>query len=557
MPDSTERQMPPGPSVQQINQLTALYRQGRFPEALLEGEELAQRFPDASIVHYVLGVVYVAVGRSQQAVASYALAVTLNPGFAEAHYNLGGVLDGLGKTRDAIVSYGNAIKCRPNYAKAHSNLGACLLDLGLLEPAATSFRQAIQCQADLSEAHNNLGHVLDRLKIPEQAVISCRRAIEIRPGYADAHNNLGNALLHLGQLEEAEASYRKAVELRPDYAEAHQNLSAIRSYQPDDPHIGQLQRLIERPGVSTGDRMLIHFALGNAYHASASFDHAFAHYQEGNRLQKPQRNHDRAATRARVRKIVSAFSDGTPVIESSDNRPAPAAQQPIFIVGMPRSGTSLVEQILASHSELYGAGELELLDRAMAAAEWDVTPISPDQLRKIRDRYLEGIASICAAKAFVTDKMPFNFWWIGYIVAALPEARIVHVTRDARAICWSNFRHYYAYRGITFTNDFGDLADYYSIYTELMAFWHDRYPGLIYDLNYESLTENQADETRRLLQHLGLPWQDQCLEFHLTRRAVQTASAAQVRSGMYRGSSDAWREYADRLGPMIELLKDY
>jgi hypothetical protein len=153
--------------------------------------------------------------------------------------------------------------------------------------------------------------------------------------------------------------------------------------------------------------------------------------------------------------------------------------------------------------------------------------------------------------------MPFNFWWIGFIVAALPQAKIVHVTRDARAVCWSNFRQYYAYGGITFANDFGDLADYYITYSELMAFWRDRYPGRIYELSYEALTGNQTDETDKLLQYLGLPWQDQCIDFHRTDRPVMTASAAQVRSGLFTGSSEAWREYADHLGPMVELLKDF
>jgi hypothetical protein len=224
---------------------------------------------------------------------------------------------------------------------------------------------------------------------------------------------------------------------------------------------------------------------------------------------------------------------------------------------MPRSGTTLVEQILASHSQVYGAGELDLLNKAIRATEWRSTQLSSDHLQSIREAYFSSLKEIGAAEPYVTDKQPFNFRWIGFILAAIPEAKIVHVRRDARATCWSNFKHCYSSEAIGFAYDLQDIVEYYKMYVDLMAFWHEKFPGRIYDLDYETLTEHQEVESRKLLEYVGLNWEDQCLEFYKTRRAVQTASDTQVRQKMYQGSSDEWRKYEKYLESMLELLRGF
>ena len=171
-----------------------------------------------------------------------------------------------------------------------------------------------------------------------------------------------------------------------------------------------------------------------------------------------------------------------------------------------------------------------------------------------RQSYLSGLKRLGVTEPYVTDKMPVNSCWIGFIVAAIPEARIVHVTRDARATCWPNFKHYFSGKDNGFAYDLQDMCEYYKMSIELMAFWNEKYPGQIYDLNYEALTEHQEAETRKLIEYVGLDWEHQCLEFHNTRRAIQTASVTQVRQKMYRGSADAWRKYEKHLGSMVESL---
>ncbi len=265
--------------------------------------------------------------------------------------------------------------------------------------------------------------------------------------------------------------------------------------------------------------------------------------------------YDFSSARAPFSKIKSTFSEDVPALSVFEEYEGAKGQQPIFILGMPRSGTTLVEQILASHSQVYGAGELVLLGQIVNTVEWNSTQLSPNQLQSIRKSYFSGLTKIGVSERYITDKMPLNFLRIGFIFAATPEAKIIHVKRDARATCWSNFKHYFTRKGTGFAYDLQDVAEYYKMYIDLMAYWHEKFPGRIYDLNYEALTEHQEDETHKLLKYVGLTWEDQCLEFHKTEREVRTASATQVRQKMYQGSSEEWRKYEKHLEPMIESLR--
>jgi hypothetical protein len=250
---------------------------------------------------------------------------------------------------------------------------------------------------------------------------------------------------------------------------------------------------------------------------------------------------------------MSAFAADLATISAGSHDPAGVAPRPIFIVGMPRSGTTLVEQILASHSQVHGGGELRLLFDAIEAAGWQSGPPEPDRLRSVRESYLSGLAGLDSAGPYVTDKMPGNFWWVGFILSALPEARVINVRRDARATCWSIFKSFFPGE-VRYAYDLRETAAHYRIYADLMKFWHERFPGKIHDIVYEDLIDNQEAETRRLLDYAGLGWEKDCLDFHRTQRAVLTASAAQVRRRLYRGTSQEWRRYEQQLQPLIELL---
>jgi len=406
-----------------------------------------------------------------------------------------------------------------------------------------------------ADAHRNLGVVLLSLNRVDEAIAHYSRALQIEPGHSEAHFRLGVALRDSGRLEDAIASYSRALELEPGHAEAHRHLSALKTFREGDAQLVQMKALSDSGSLSERERMQLGFALGKAYDDIGDHRAAFQHFSIGNRLRKQTQAFDLATERARFDMIRAAFDGAIPRLEVPTDGNG-ARPTPIFIVGMPRSGSTLVEQILACHSQVHGAGEIDVLARAVGDAGWPSPGIEPAQLGVVRKSYLGELSDLEVRQPFVTDKMLDNFLLLGFIFTALPEARVIHTMRDARAICWSAFNHYFGGTGYAYSYSLEDLVAYYRLYADLMTFWERRFPGRIYHLRYETLTENQESETRRLLAHIGLSWEPACLEFHTSHRAVKTASELQVRQKMYRGSSNAWRNYEPYLAAHFEGLKD-
>jgi len=487
---------------------------------------LAEQYPDVPLIPNILGAVYVATGRLEEAVTSYARALRVKPDYVEAHYNMGVALDDLGRHEEAIASYTEALRIKPDYAATHNNLGNAFKALGRHDEAMASFTKALR----------------------------------IKPGSAKVHCNLGSALKAVGKHEEAIASLTRALQLKPDYADAQRILGTLKTYKADDPQVARMRELIANPSISENDKMHLSFALGKAFDDIGDAEISFQHLMEGNRLRKKELGYDIGSDKRLFSLIKSIFSeDEMPNI--GDIRPVTEHKNPpIFIVGMPRSGTTLVEQILASHTQVCGAGELDILNKISISTINNINrnhscKLTADDIISVRDIYYSEMDIIGGGEPHITDKMPLNFRWIGFILATMPEAKVINLQRDPVATCWSLFKHYFSSRGNGYACDLVDVAEYYKMYVDLMEYWRGRFPNKIYDLNYEDLTEKQEEETRKLLEYCGLNWEDQCLEFHKTKRAVKTASSFQVRQAMYKGSSEAWRKYEAHIQPMLRALE--
>ncbi len=593
-PDQEKIVLDETPTQDQINGLIALYNQGRLQEALDQGTALAGQYPDAPLIQNILGAVNAATGRLEEAVTSYTKALRIEPDYVEAHYNLGVALNDLGKHEEAIASYtealrikpdyaathnnlGNALKAvgkheeaiashtealriEPDYAEAHNNLGVALNDLGKHEEAIACYSKALRLKPEVAEVHGNLGTALGDLGKHEEAISSYAKALRIKPDNARAHYNLGSALKAVGKHEEAIAKLTKALRLKPDYAEAQRVLGTVKKYKTDDPQVARMLELIADRSISVNDKMHLSFALGKAYDDIGDAESSFQHLLEGNRLRKKELGYDISSDRRLFSLIKSIFAaDELPTLE--EIQPVTGhKKQPIFIVGMPRSGTTLVEQILASHSQIYAAGELDVLNKIAILTLNNINKnnfggLTNDTIISVWDGYFAELNKIGDDEPNITDKMPLNFRWIGFILTAMPEAKIINLQRDPVATCWSVFKHYFSSKGTGYAYDLVDVAEYYKMYVGLMEFWRARFPNRLYDLNYEDLTENQEEETRKLIEYCGLVWEDQCLEFHKTKRAVKTASSFQVRQAMYKGSSEAWRKYETHIQPMLQALE--
>ena len=440
-------------------------------------------------------------------------------------------------------------------------LGVALQRQGKLQEAVQALDKATQLKPDFAEAFSNRGIALKELGQLENAVASYDKAIQLKPDYAEAYYNRGNAQKDFGQLEEAVASYVKAIQLKPDFAEAHRSLSTLKKYNPDDTQIGLMETLFTDSETNESNRMEVCFALAKAYEDFGEYEKSFNYLEMGNRLRKKELHYNIEVDRRLFAKIRGIFTAGSlvPDVAPDEN----ASKQPLFIVGMMRSGTSLTEHILASHSKVYGAGELEMMNQLVSPILSDLPDqnISQDksifstvEINTVHSGYLEALTALKVSEMIITDKMPVNFRWIGFMLSAFPDAKIIHVNRDPRATCWSIYKHYFPDEGNGYAYDMGDLAGFYKLYVDLMSFWRERYPNSIYDLRYEDLTENQEEETRKLLAFCDLEWEEQCLDFRMTKRAVKTTSAAQVRKKMYKSSSEAWRKYEDHLQRLIKGL---
>ena len=442
------------------------------------------------------------------------------------------------------------LKSFPDSLNVINVLGAALQVQGKFQEAVQAFDRAIALSPDFAEAHSNRGNALKELGQLDESVASYDKAIRLKPDFSDAWFNRGNALKDIGELDQAVESYNKTLEIRPDFAPAHRNLSALKTYVAGDEQIDAMEDLFSDARGGDSNRTELAFALAKVYEDLADYQKSFSFLKEGNRLRRSELSYKLDDDKQLFQGIRNPFTPGSPGFDAVSEESA--AIRPIFIVGMMRSGTSLVEQILASHSEVHGAGELEAMNQLMSPVLYAQDVV---EIETIRSAYLETLSGLKVSEKIITDKMPLNFRWIGFILAAFPEAKIIHVDRDSMATCWSNYKHFFPTAGNGYAYDFNDLAEYFGLYKELMSFWHERFPNRIYDIRYEVLTEDQEEETRELLAYCELDWEPQCLEFHKTDRAVKTTSARQVRQKMYRGSSEAWRKYSDHVQPLLDALR--
>ena len=457
-----------------------------------------------------------------------------------------------GRFNDAEKLAATIIKDFPNHPFSWKVLGAVLNQLGRISESVVAKEKAVKLTPNDAEAHSNLGNALQELGRLDEAEVSYNQAIALKPDFAEAHNNLGVMHQELGRLDEAEASYNQALSLKPDYAEAHLSLASMKRFDTQDEHYSEMLELYLDKNISEEQRCHINFSLAKACEDLGNYEQAFAHYSEGNVLRKKQLNYDINQDLELFGKIKSNYPQI--VQKSLDPDKLLKHLMPIFIVGMPRSGTTLVEQIISSHSKVTGAGELNFAKQYGAAIATGVTEANNESLFDFRHTYLTKLKSVSNENLAVTDKMPQNFRYIGLLAAAFPEAKIIHVKRDPAAVCWANYKQYFRSKSIGYCYAIDDILAYHKLYENLMEFWGNWLTKRIYNLDYELLTVNQESETRQLIDYLGLDWDEKCLAPENNTRSVATASNLQVREKLYQGSSQQWQNYQPFLNGSFDAL---
>jgi len=540
----------------EVNYAVKLLTNGQINEALKIVEALIKKSPNVPLLYNIRGVCYQTIRELGNAIDDFSQATILKSDYAEAYCNLGVTYQEKGDLVSAVNAYKNAIDNDNNYPTAHNNLGKIFLASGEIDSSIEHLECAITLKSDFADAHNNLGSAFLRINKLNDAIKSYKKAIALKPDFAVANNNLGIAYLRTGDPKLASKFFENAITITPGYATAHHNLSGVKVYKEKDKQVSLIESLLIENNLSQKERIYLNFALAKAYEDLGNHEELFKHLNEGNRIRKKEMSNSIADSEEHNELIKLFFNSNNIKLTYRDSLPI----RPIFIVGMPRSGTSLVEQIISSHHEVYGAGEVNnfhniimpIIEKHAVNENYN---LKNDEFALIRKQYSNSLERFYANEKVITDKWILNFKTIGFILSAFPESKIVHLKRDARATCWSIYKHYFSDEGNRWAYDYQDLARFYKSYVGLMDYWHNLFPGKIYDISYEDLTSNQEKETRNLLKYCDLDWDENCLNFYTNTRAVKTASAVQVRNKMYQGSSDVWRKYSEHLKPLLDALK--
>jgi tetratricopeptide (TPR) repeat protein len=553
------------PSVQQTNALVTLFSEGRYAEAEILARRMTEDFPLHAFGWTALGAVLKQLGRDFDALEAMRKAARLSPHDVEVQYNLGVTLQDVDQLELAEASYRTALQLDPDHAKTLYNLGNVLNKRGKPNEAEQNFRHALDIKPDFSEAHNNLANTLVDLGRIDEAAIHFRRALEIKPDNAPALYNLGNALVNLGQTHEAESLFKRTLEIKPDFIEARYKLAQIRKTETDDENLTELTALARDvsnggPRPSDRDMTLLHFALGKCHSDLAHHEKAFVHILEGCKLKRATFDYDSALNSQNFASIARVFDCSTMNrLQGGDI----SSNLPIFVIGMPRSGTTLTEQIISSHPDAHGAGELpdflSIVRQDIAGNTFPENVLLLDQpmLTSWGNGYIDRLNRIAPDARRITDKMPGNFLAVGLIHLMLPNAKIIHVRRNPIDTCMSCLTTLFK-QGHAFTYDLAELGQYYVDYARLMEHWRTLLPSEAFlDVRYEDIVEDQETQSRRILEYCGLEWNDACLDFHKNPRAVSTASMTQVRQRIYTSSVDRWRAYEKFLGPLLDALGDF
>jgi tetratricopeptide (TPR) repeat protein len=574
----------------------ALEDQGKPGEAVACYRRVLELKPDFAEAHNSLGIALNEQGKLDEAVACYRRALELMPDYAEAHNNLGIALKDQGRPDEAVACCRRALQLKPDFAAAHNNLGNALKDQGKPDEAAACYRRAVELKTDFAEAHNNLGVACKDQGKLDEAVACYRRALELNPRFAAAHSNLGSALKDQGKLDGAVACYRRALQLKADFAEAHGNLGSaleelgdlrgaedsLRAALRHNPRFafahyklaellgGKLpendlaaqRRLLAEAELTDAQRLSLHFGLAQVLDARGEYAEAAERLERGNSLQLAEwrrcgQDYDPQEHECFITRMIGV---STQDFFQRVRGFGLESELPVFVVGLPRSGTTLVEQILASHSQVFGAGEIKLVRETKAALSGQgadfiesLRRLDRPTARRLAARHLESLGGLNLAALRIVDKMPENYLYLGLLASLFPRAKLIHCRRDLRDVavsCWVTH-----FKEIRWANEQQHIASRFHQYQRLMEHWQKVLPAPLLEVDYEETVADLEGVARKLVAWCGLAWEPSCLEFHRTKRPVRTASAVQVRQPVYKTSVGRWKHYEHALASLFAGLE--
>lgn len=585
-------------AIQALNNLGVIHFDAReFEKARACYEKALTLDPNYAEAHNNLGNVFRVLEGPERALLEYERAIEARESYAEAYNNMGTTLRDMDRPDEAELAFHRAIAIRPNYVEATNNLASLLIaqkryddvlrtlgDLLKLAPkdpktlvnvARAQLLRASPLQAeravkavladhpDQIDALNLYGQICHELDRYDESLKSFERVLALDPGNLEALNFYGVVLKSVGRLDDARATFIKALEIQPRALGAYSNVVDLEKFSPDNPLFVAMRQILERAKDPEHERfMATHFALGKAYEDMGEYETALKHYAIGARQKRAQLTYNQTETFQFFDEIRATFTREYFSNPPFEGRPSAL---PIFIIGMPRSGSTLTEQIISSHPNVFGAGEIKTLSASIGALRYKFPSLPkypamaksmrPTQFAAIADAYLQSISAQAKDALRVTDKLLTNFFFVGLIHVLFPNAKIVHTIRNPVDCCLSSYTKLFK-DDMPHSYDFGELGRYYGKYHALMAHWREVLPeGVMLDVPYEGVVRDPETKAREIIAFCGLDWDDRCLKFHESVRPVKTASVSQVRQPLYQSSVERWRRYGSGLDPLVDALR--
>ena len=525
-----------------------LYKEKNYEGVIKSGLKLLKKNPKDYQLVYSIGLSYVNIQNYSEAEKYFdrLLSVQKKPEILFIQANIHKQL----KKYDTAVSYfEEVIKLNPNFSEAYNNLGNTKKRLGKIDEAILCFKKAIELKKNNIQAYYNLANIYKENKNFDELIKTYEKILSFDQNDFKTLYNIGSVYLFLGNISKGREYFQKIIKINKNHIASYRNYIAVTKIEKDDKIFQQLE-LLDGNIFSTENKILLFDALSKGYFDQDKNDLAFKYLDKSNSLKKENSKFSFEKTEIQFREIKDFFKKYEDINLDFEDK---LKSKPIFIVGMPRSGTSLIEQRLSSHSQIYGAGELDFLPKIMDKVDIKQPKNFQSYFNQIRNSYFNQIIKI-SNNSYIIDKLPVNFRWIGFIINAFPEAKIIHIERNPMAVCWSNYKTSFVDSGMDFNLSQQDIAKYYSLYLDLMNFWKSKYGSKILNINYENFVNDFVNSSKEILNFLNLKWEDQITNYYKNTRPVTTASFQQVREGIKKNTSFAWKKYSDYLTPMQETL---
>ena len=497
----------------EIQSIVDLYKLKNFNKAELEAKKILKTHPKIAFLYNLLGLVMAAQKKNDE----------------------------------ALIYYKKGIEIKPDYAMIYNNLGLLYKDLNKYGEAEEYYKKSIKIDNKLLEALNNLGSLYLELSKHDDAIKFFKRSLEINSKFYVGHYNIGVCYKIIGSFDEAKYHLEKTIDLYPQFYSAHRALSQLKKYKINDKHIDILKKLYQELKINKYGKSEIAFSLGKAHEDIKNFAKAFEFYEQGNKLR-------RSTIDFSIKKENDEFKLIKSIFVNEFIKPKKITKKdeiiPIFILGMPRSGTTLIEQIISSHPKVHAGDELNYFNNLIKKYFYKGASLSKEKvlqcdekiLNSISKQYIDSLKEI-SNKRFITDKLPINFKWIGFIKMILPNSKIIHCKRNSKDTCISIYKNFFTNPELNYAYHLDELVDFYNLYFDLMNHWKTNFPESIIEVEYERLIKNPNEEIKKLVKLSGLNWNSSCIEFHKNTRPVKTASDTQVRSKIYPTSLNSSLNY--------------